>query len=408
MQNNCKIGTFLACVGLLTAPAFAQSPAADVSPASSGSAAVAYVYVQTHQGVDLFDASSSGKLTLVKGSPFSTTGQMGGVTASHLISIGTNDLHSYSIGSGGIIGKQSSSEVNTQDYAGANCGNTTDNGAILDHSGKYLYVQLWTYQSSGNCAAWQSYKIASNGDLSFLGNADYSGYVDGYAIADSVPTISSSDKYAYGVAFSYEEGEGYNFAQFAPFRQGSNGALDVNGSFSETDPTPDPKAEGGWNQVLLAADPAGHLAALMFEGYPSSGTGAYTQAGPMLLGSYTIESNGSVKSTNSFKDMPSPAESVGLMRMSPSGKLLVLANPGLQMFHFNGASPITKFSSLMLPGISIDQLAWDNNNHLYALSYASNKLYVYTVTTTGVSEVANSPFTVNNAYGSSGLIVVPK
>jgi hypothetical protein len=96
------------------------------------------------------------------------------------------------------------------------------------------------------------------------------------------------------------------------------------------------------------------------------------------------------------------------MAMSPSGKLLALAGTGLQIFHFDGASPITEFGSALLPGVSIDQLAWDNNNHLYALSYGTNELYVYTVTTTSIHEVAGSPFTVDNSYGISGLIVVPK
>jgi hypothetical protein len=94
--------------------------------------------------------------------------------------------------------------------------------------------------------------------------------------------------------------------------------------------------------------------------------------------------------------------------MSPSGKLLALAGSGLQIFHFNGSSPITAFGSALLPGVSIDQLAWDKNNHLYALSYGTNKLYVYTVTTTSINEVAGSPLTVDNAYGISGLVVVPK
>ncbi|MGA2537779.1 MAG: hypothetical protein ABSF53_17305 [Terracidiphilus sp.] len=408
MKYTCKTGIFLACVGLLSSgPGFTENLAAESSPESSSTAPVAYVYVQTHQGVDVFDASSEGKLTVVKGSPFATTGQMAGVTASHLLSVGTNELHSYAIDGGGVVGKQLS-EINTQDYAGADCGNTTNNGAVLDHSGKYLYVQLWAYQSPGNCAAWQSYKIASDGDLTFLGNAEYSGYVDGYATSDSVPTVSGNDKYAYGVATSYEEGEGYNFSQFAPFSQGSNGALALDENFTETDPKPDPNAEGGWNQVLVAADPSGHLAALMFEGYPSYDTGNYTKPGPMLLGSYSIGSNGSVKSTNTYKDMPSPEISGSLLQMSPSGKLLALAGLGIQIFHFNGASPITKFSSLILPGVSIDQLSWDSNNHLYALSYGSDKLYVFTVTSTSVDEAAGSPFTVGNAYGTSGLIVVPK
>jgi len=83
MKCTCKTATFLAFVTLLSAgPAFTQIPTPDASPESSSSP-VAYVYVQTHQGVDVFDSSSSGKLTLVKGSPFSTTGQMGGVTDQH-------------------------------------------------------------------------------------------------------------------------------------------------------------------------------------------------------------------------------------------------------------------------------------------------------------------------------------
>jgi hypothetical protein len=58
--------------------------------------------------------------------------------------------------------------------------------------------------------------------------------------------------------------------------------------------------------------------------------------------------------------------------------------------------------------VDIDQLAWDNSNHLYALSYESGELYVYTVTPTSISEVAGSPYKVQGAYGVKGLIVVPK
>jgi hypothetical protein len=95
--------------------------------------------------------------------------------------------------------------------------------------------------------------------------------------------------------------------------------------------------------------------------------------------------------------------------MSTSGKLLAVGGAqGLQLFHFNGASPLTTFSKLLLPGTEIDQLAWDNNNHLYALSYKSGELYVYTVTPTSYSEVSGSPYKVANTYGLSGLIVVPK
>jgi len=59
------------------------------------------------------------------------------------------------------------------------------------------------------------------------------------------------------------------------------------------------------------------------------------------------------------------------MSMSPSGKLLALAgHPGLQIFHFNGAAPITAYGSTWLPSVNVDQLGWDKINHLFALSYA--------------------------------------
>ena len=87
--------------------------------------------------------------------------------------------------------------------------------------------------------------------------------------------------------------------------------------------------------------------------------------------------------------------------MSQSGKLLAVG-PGLQVFHFNGAEPITKFTGL-LPTAPITHIHWDNNNHLYALS--SNKLYVYTVTPTSVEEVPGSPYTLPN---SNALNVVPR
>jgi hypothetical protein len=62
----------------------------------------------------------------------------------------------------------------------------------------------------------------------------------------------------------------------------------------------------------------------------------------------------------------------------------------------------------MLPTVGIDQLAWDNDNHLYALSYSSGELYVYTAIPTSIKEVTGSPYKVENAYGITGLIVVPK
>lgn len=92
--------------------------------------------------------------------------------------------------------------------------------------------------------------------------------------------------------------------------------------------------------------------------------------------------------------------------MSPSGKLLAVAgNLGLQLFHFNGAAPISLYSVVVEDPII--RIHWDNNNHLYALSNTTHKLYVFTVTPSSITKVAGSPFTIPTGTPNA-LVVVPK
>lgn len=53
--------------------------------ATAATAPVAYVYVSTSKGVNLYDVASTGKLTLVSGSPFKTTGLMIGSNGKYFI-----------------------------------------------------------------------------------------------------------------------------------------------------------------------------------------------------------------------------------------------------------------------------------------------------------------------------------
>ena len=97
---------------------------------------------------------------------------------------------------------------------------------------------------------------------------------------------------------------------------------------------------------------------------------------------------------------------------SLSGCLLcvgdILSDLFHHIFHFNGGAPISHFTPRILTNVNFDQMAWDKQNHLYALSCASNELYVFNVTPTSFRQVAGSPYKVANAYGIQGLIVVPK
>jgi hypothetical protein len=84
--------------------------------------------------------------------------------------------------------------------------------------------------------------------------------------------------------------------------------------------------------------------------------------------------------------------------MSPSGKFLAAGGLGLQMFHFNGADPITPFTGL-LTNDQIDQMVWDNDNNLYAISQSASKLSVFTVTATSVTQAPGSSYAIANPMG---------
>jgi hypothetical protein len=409
MFSACKTVSLVAFMALLTAaPAFTQTPTEAETPEAKAAAPVAYVYVQTLKGVDVYDATAAGKLTLVKGSPFSTTGQMEGINGKYLFSVGTTNVHTYAIESNGAVGKQIGA-INTQLYSGSECGNTDGAGAMLDHTGRHFYVQLFgALDGSENpaCAAWQSYQVQADGELTFMDGLEYFSEVCSYggcpnAGASTIPTVSGNDNLAYGVFPDWGDTTLFSTLALAP-----NGLLAINRSFSWTGPVPQP---GEWNYfpVSVKADPTNHLAVLMYSEYESP----YGNLGPFQLASYTISNgSGDISSTNTWENMPIPEiRNITGMSMSTSGKIVALFGyPGLQIFHFNGAEPITPYSKLLLPTVDIDQLAWDNDNHLYALSYSSGELYVYTATPTSIKEVPGSSYKVKNAYGIKGLIVVPK
>jgi hypothetical protein len=94
---------------------------------------------------------------------------------------------------------------------------------------------------------------------------------------------------------------------------------------------------------------------------------------------------------------------VSALSVSPSGKLLAAGGNGFQVFHFNQANPVTRYTGLLQPKIQFLQFGWDKNNHLFALG--SRALYVYTVTPTSIKEAPGSPYSIPEA---SSVIVLDK
>ena len=378
-------------------------------PALTQTTPIANVYVQTKSGVRVYNAAPSGQLTLVAGSPFGESGQMEAVRGtSYLVSVGKTYLHSYKLKSNGGVGAQIN-QINTASYGGSQCGPTTG-GNILDKTGQYFTVQLWgALDSNGNtiCSAYQTYKLSSTGYFTYLGVAENTSIGYRYPAALDISTYSSNDLFAYGA------GQTDPYAsQFYAFKRASAGDLIQNANFTQKGPTSNPNAGSNYFPLWVAADPFSHLAAVMNLPFSSTSSGFW-------LASYTInDTTGAISSTNTYANMPKLDVYPSSIAMSPSGKILAVGgSPGLQLFHFNGASAPTLyhgnlFSSTANP--NINQVAWDNHNHLYALSYdtgalhATAKLYVFTVTSTTVTPAPGSPYKITGSYGAKGLIVVPR
>jgi hypothetical protein len=121
---------------------------------------------------------------------------------------------------------------------------------------------------------------------------------------------------------------------------------------------------------------------------------------------YTIASSGALSTASTSQNMPATAiEPVAVLSMAPSGKLLAAGGiNGLQIFHFNGASPMQAYKQL-LSGVDIENAYWDNANHLYATSQNRHSLYVFAVTTTSASQAPGSPY---NIPGTQNIIVQPR
>jgi hypothetical protein len=385
---------------LFTVPLFAQGVQQTANAAAASTpASVAYVYVGTSKGINLYNASSTGKLTLVSGSPFKTTGLMIGSNQKYLITLGTSWVRSYPVKANGAIGAQVS-QINTQNYSGRDCGTT--NGAVLGHTGQDVYVLLNVPPDGNNvCNAFQSFKIATSGQLTFNGATTHD---TGAPAARNLPTFLANNKFAYGINnfdFVTQVGDVNVYLNGeSTFTRESNGTLEFL-NFYWPFPAPPPADDPGytWFPLQVTADPSNHLAIAMKPWFdPPFGTSRSPQ-----LASYTADSEGKITTTNTYKNMPYPDVFPTVLNMSPDGKLLAAGGyGGLQVFHFNGGAPITRYSKVLTTN-QVNWIRWDKANHLYALS-TTGKLYVYTITPTSIAAAPGSPYTIS---GPAALFVVP-
>jgi hypothetical protein len=409
MNHAARGFTLTFCLALTAAgPTFAQSTSAEAVPAATAGP-IAHVYVGTTKGVYLYNAAATGKLTLVTPKPSTIpAGLLIGITGKYMISLGTYLIHSYQLSSTGTVDKQISS-IDTRDYyGGGGCGGDykgqTVGMASLNHQGRNVYVVFPI--DTGDCPAFiQTYNIAKSGDLTFnLGVS--TGDNAGSGLFQS-PTIMANDVYAYAASdFSCCGGL---YPQWMGYKLGSNGGMQ-NWTFNMSGDNPHDDEPVSYFPMYVTSDPTNHLAAIVAQEDPNH---IYSYL-PGQLASYTVDAQGNTSSTSTPTNMPTSLVGIGCcyfgfqpLNMSPSGKILAVAGDGgVQVFHFNGAAPITTYS-LLLTTDPISFIHWDDSNHLYAVSAASKKVYVFTVTPTLIAKVVGSPFSVPTGTPNA-LVVVPK
>lgn len=384
----------LALVAICASVALASVHAAlsQTEPSNSAPTSVspvAYVYVSSSPGtgknqINAYAATSNGSLTTVFGSPFSTTVSYLALNGAWLFGTDGTNIDSFSIASNGSLALKDSYT------AGISGGGPAS--LFLDHTGADLYDGFANLNGTGN-NGYQSYSINQT-----TGKIGYINDISGGPSIGSVLSFVGNNQYAYASSC-------YHFTpSIYGVQRHSNGAITELNINPALPVTKNPGFYCPW--FGAAADPTNHVAVAM---QPLNSN--WQPAGPYQLATYTADSTGNLTTTSTYSNMPTtevatlPHGSVTDYWMSPSGKFLAVAGTsGLQIFHFNGANPITKYTDLIVTA-EVDQVFWDNSNHLYAIGTKAGKLWVFTVTSTSVSQAPGSPHSITHP---EGLIVLPK
>lgn len=383
-RSVCSLAIAAICAGAILSSGQVHSSTIQTKSAQVTTPA-AYVYVaQASNGkgqIEGFAVSSNGTLTKISGSPFPYAVNYMTVSGSSLFGVlgGTGIdagqiIESFSIGANGALTYQTEQKV-PDSYGGVI-------SLYVDRTGSSLYAD---YLITNN--DYLSYNIApSNGTLDYVGMLEE-------GPAQSTPlSFVGSDQFGYSSAC-------YHYmSQIFGLERGSDGSLS---SLSITPDVPAEKSGGFYCPWLAAADSSNHVAIAM---QPLKLD--WSSDGPWQIANYTADTAGNLTTASTYSNMPTvKVGNVTDYKISPSGKILAVAGTsGLQLFRINGVNPITSLTGL-LTTTPIDQIFWDNANHIYAISQSIGQLSVFNLSSTGVSQSPGSPHLIT---GVRNMIVVPR
>lgn len=361
------------CFSLPSAFAATASPVAFVYVASN--------YSGSNNQIAGYAVATNGQLTKITGSPFYANVSSMAVNGKYLLAAGNaavsnnaKNVYSYLINANGSLSYKGATDVRNGDST------YFASYVTLDHTGASAYV----YGSDGNNFGFESYSVdKSTGLLHYLNST----LITNNLTVNGPPyTVLANNQFVYGVFTN-----GY-YINFAIYQREANGAL------------VDTRAPGaypagmtmGGTLNLSSADASNHLSIIA------------NCSGTDQVATYAVDTEtGDLSTNSSCTTMPNTA--VGNTQstaMAYSGKILAVGGTkGLQLFNFSGTAEATRRTGQLLPGVNISGVTWDPSNHLYAISRASNKLYVLTVTSSGVTQAPGSPYAITSPQS---LIVQPK
>ncbi len=350
---------------------------------TQSSSPAAWVYVSmTPQNSSVneiagYAAAANGALTPLPGSPWTADVTSMAVNGKYLFASNRNTVYidAYHInqtnGSLALWSQTDVARMNPKDCGGPG-------QLVLDHTGATLY----NFEYNDDSCANNDYRsLAINSSVGTLTNL---GTTQGNTWLTGPPTILANNIYAYTASCL-----GNMYWGIWGYKRQSGGNLTDLSSFTRTLPTP--KSGDFWCPSHAAADPSGHVGIVM---QPVVADGFASDGGAQIA-SFTADANGNLTTTNTAAQMPVGSFGQALTSsMSPSGQLLAVGgSAGLQIFHFNGAGVPTKYTGLLV-NVEIDQMFWDKQNHLYAISGPAGKLYVFTITPTSVAQAPGSPHAI--------------
>jgi hypothetical protein len=357
---------------------------------------VAWVYVSTTprnssvNEIAGYAVAANGALTPLPGSPWTADVSSIASNGKYLFASDKNSVYidafhiDQSTGALSLWSEADVAKMNAQDCGGP--------GQLsLDRTG----VTLYNFEFNDDGCSNNDYRslaiVKANGSLHNLGATVGNDWLT------APPAMLANNVYAYAASCI-----GNTYWGIWGFRRESDGALTDLKNFTHAMPAS--TSDDFWCPSEPAADNTGHVGMVMQSVNGSS----FSADGSAQIASFTADAGGNLTTDNTAANMPVTQIGAPLASsMSPDGRLLAVGGTaGLQIFHFNGAGPATHYTNLKA-AVEIDQMFWDQRNHLYAISRPANRLYVYEVTPSGVIEAPGSPHAIESPQGLSVLPLQP-